>query len=30
MKDNARTDLEQMKKGLQEGLISQWYTGRDW
>ncbi len=22
----ARTDLEQMKKGLKEGLISQWYT----
>lgn len=25
----ARTDSEQMKKGLKEGLISQWYTGRD-
>ena len=25
----ARTDSEQMKKGLQEGLISQWYTRRD-
>ena len=24
----ARTDSEQMKKGLKEGLISQWYTGR--
>ena len=23
----ARTDSEQMKKGLKEGLISQWYTG---
>ena len=22
----ARTDSEQMKKGLKEGLISQWYT----
>ena len=25
----ARTDSEQMKKGLGVGLISQWYTGRD-
>ena len=25
----ARTDSEQMKKDLKEGLISQWYTGRD-
>ena len=23
----ARTDSEQTKKGLKEGLISQWYTG---
>ena len=25
----ARTDSQQMKKDLKEGLISQWYTGRD-
>ena len=25
----ARTDSEQMKKGLKEGLISQWYTRQD-
>lgn len=25
----ARTDSQQLKKGLKEGLISQWYTGRD-
>ena len=25
----ARTDSEQMKKDLKEGLISQWYTRRD-
>ena len=27
--DLARTDSEQIKKGLGVGLISQWYTGRD-
>ena len=25
----AQSDSEQMKKGLKEGLIPQWYTGRD-
>ena len=25
----ARTDSEQMKKDLKEGLISQWYTRHD-
>ena len=25
----VRTDSEQMKKGLKEGLISQWYTGKE-
>jgi hypothetical protein len=25
----VQRDSEQMKKGLKEGLISQWYTGRD-
>ena len=25
----ARTDSQQMKKGLKEGLISEWYTRHD-